>query len=75
VSELVDELRRSESLLVTGELDEEHADVIGRLAGVSIPPAPLRIRHPGAFAALAWTRWRAGGVDEARAIEPVYLSR
>lgn len=75
VSELVDELRGSGPLLVTGEIDEVHANLIGRLDGVSVPPAPLRIRHPGAFAALAWTRWRAGSVDDARAIEPVYLSR
>lgn len=75
VSELVDELRGSGPLLVTGEIDDEQADLICRLEGVAVPPAPLRIRHPGAFAAVAWTRWRAGAVDDARAIEPVYLSR
>ncbi len=43
--------------------------------GVSLPPLPLRMRHPGALAELAWRRWRAGSFDEAGAIEPVYLSR
>jgi hypothetical protein len=40
-----------------------------------MPPAALRIRHPGALAELAWRRWQAGQLDDARTIEPVYLSR
>ncbi len=75
VSELVEELAGSGPLLVTGELDDDQADLINRLDGVSLPPFPLRTRHPGAFAELAWRRWRAGDVDEASTIEPVYLSR
>jgi tRNA threonylcarbamoyladenosine biosynthesis protein TsaB len=75
VSELVEELRGCGPLLVTGELDDDQAGLIDRLDGVSLPPFPLRTRHPGAFAELAWRRWQAGNVDEASAIEPVYLSR
>jgi tRNA threonylcarbamoyladenosine biosynthesis protein TsaB len=75
VSELVEELRGSGPLLVTGELDNDQAGLVDRLDGVSLPPFPLRTRHPGAFAELAWRRWRAGSVDEASTIEPVYLSR
>jgi tRNA threonylcarbamoyladenosine biosynthesis protein TsaB len=75
VIELVEELRRSGPLLVTGELDDDQAGFIDRLDGVSLPPFPLRTRHPGAFVELAWRRLRAGDVDEASAIEPVYLSR
>ena len=75
VSELVEELRESGPLLVTGELGDDHAGLIDRLDDVSLPPFPLRKRHPGAFAELAWRRWQAGNVDEASTIEPVYLSR
>jgi tRNA threonylcarbamoyladenosine biosynthesis protein TsaB len=75
VSELVEELNESGPLLVTGELDDDQAGLIGRVAGVSLPPFPLRTRHPGAFAELAWRRWQAGNVDEASTIEPVYLAR
>ena len=73
--ELAEELRGSGPLLVTGELDDDQAGLITQIAGVSLPPAPLRMRQPGALAELAWRRWRAGIVDEARAIEPIYLSR
>ena len=75
VSELVEELLGSGRVLVTGELDDDQAGLIGQLNGVSLPPLPLRTRDPGALAELAWRRWRAGNVDEAGAIEPVYLAR
>jgi tRNA threonylcarbamoyladenosine biosynthesis protein TsaB len=75
VHELIEELNDSGPVLVTGELDEEQAGLIDRIVGVSMPPAALRIRHPEALAELAWRRWRAGQVDDAIAIEPVYLSR
>jgi len=75
VSELVEELRAAGPVLVTGEIDADQAGFIDRCDGVSLPPAPLRGRHPGALAELALRRWRAGSIDEARALEPVYLSR
>jgi tRNA threonylcarbamoyladenosine biosynthesis protein TsaB len=75
VSDLVEELRGSGPLLVAGELDDDQAQLIDRLDGVSLPPLPLRTRNPGAFAELAWRRLLAGKVDEASTIEPVYLSR
>jgi tRNA threonylcarbamoyladenosine biosynthesis protein TsaB len=75
LSELVEELRGSGRVLVTGELDDDQAGLIGQLNGVSLPPLPLRTRYPGALAELAWRRWRAGNIDEAGAIEPVYLAR
>jgi tRNA threonylcarbamoyladenosine biosynthesis protein TsaB len=74
-SELVEELRESGPLLVTGEIDDDQASLISQIAGISLPPSPLRMRQPGALAELAWKRWLAGDVDEATAIEPVYLSR
>jgi tRNA threonylcarbamoyladenosine biosynthesis protein TsaB len=75
LSELVAELNGSGPVLVTGEVDEDQAELIDSIDGVSIPPLALRMRHPGAIAELAWRRWRAGDVDDASAIEPVYLSR
>src|SRR5215204_7787215 len=75
VSELVEELRESGRALVTGELDDDQAELIDQLDKISLPSRPLRARQPGALAELAWRRWRAGNVDDASAIEPVYLSR
>jgi tRNA threonylcarbamoyladenosine biosynthesis protein TsaB len=75
VSELIDELTGSGPVLITGEFDEDQAGLFDRIVGVSMPPAALRIRHPGALAELAWRRWQAGQLDDARTIEPVYLSR
>jgi tRNA threonylcarbamoyladenosine biosynthesis protein TsaB len=75
VSELIDELTGSGPVLITGEFDEDQAGLFDRVDGVSMPPAALRLRHPGALAELAWRRWQAGQLDDARTIEPVYLSR
>src|SRR5215211_1516526 len=75
LAELITELNGTGRVLVTGEIDENQAGLIYRIDGVSLPPFALRTRHPGAIAELAWRRWRAGDVDDASAIEPVYLSR
>jgi tRNA threonylcarbamoyladenosine biosynthesis protein TsaB len=75
LGELIAELKESGPVLVTGEVDEDQAELIDSIDGVSIPPLALRMRHPGAIAVLAWRRWRAGHADDASAIEPVYLSR
>ena len=60
VSELVEELRESGPVLVTGEIDDDQAGLFARIDGVSLPPGPLRMRQPGALAELAWRRWRLG---------------
>ena len=73
--ELVDELSESAPVLVAGEIDDDQALLFARVDGVLLPPAPVRMRQPGALAEIAWRRWRAGDVDEARSLEPVYLSR
>jgi len=75
VSELIDELNRSDPVLVTGEITQDQADLIHRIEGVTVPPVALRLRQPAAIAELAWRRWRVGDVDKAGAVEPVYLSR
>ena len=74
-NELVEELSESGSILVAGEIDDDQARLIVQVNGVLLPPAPVRMRQPGALAELAWRRWRAEDIDEARALEPVYLSR
>jgi tRNA threonylcarbamoyladenosine biosynthesis protein TsaB len=74
VSELAEELSGSGPILVTGEIDDDQVRLIYRIDGVSVPPLAMRLRHPGAIAELAWRRWQAGDIDEAAAIEPVYLS-
>jgi tRNA threonylcarbamoyladenosine biosynthesis protein TsaB len=75
LSELVAELIGSGPVLITGEVDQDQAKLIDSIDGVSIPSLAMRMRQPGAIAELAWRRWRAGHVDDASAIEPVYLSR
>ena len=74
-AELAEELQGTGPVLVTGEIDDEQARFIAQIDGVSIPPIPLRGRHPGALAEFAWRRWRAGSIDDAVTIELVYLSR
>ena len=73
--ELVAELRETGPALVTGELDTEQAEAIAGVAGIRMPPQPLRFRNPAALAAIGWQRWRDGRIDDATALEPVYLSR
>ena len=75
-SELVEELRESGPLLVTGELDDDQAGLIDRLDGVL--PFPLRTRHPGAFAELpgdAGGPARRGQHDRAGLPLPLIRSR
>ena len=75
ISELSLELEGMGSVQLTGELDDDQVREIGEIAGVSVPPSPVRARHPGALAELAWRRWQSRHFDNAEAIEPVYLSR
>ena len=75
VGELIDELNSSGPVLVMGEIAHDQTGLIDEIDGVSVPPVALRLRQPAALAELAWRRWRAGDVDQAGALEPVYLSR
>jgi tRNA threonylcarbamoyladenosine biosynthesis protein TsaB len=75
VEELAGELQGRDRVIVTGELDDDQEAVLTALSNVVVPPAPLRNRLPGSLASLAWRRWRAGEVDDAVLLEPVYLSR
>jgi tRNA threonylcarbamoyladenosine biosynthesis protein TsaB len=75
VDDLRTELDGSGPVLVTGEIAQDQTGLIDQIDGVSVPPEALRLRQPAALAELGWRRWRAGDVDDAGAIEPVYLSR
>ena len=74
VGELIDELNGSGPVLVTGEIAHDQTGLIDEIDGVSVPPVALRLRQPAALAELAWRRWQARDVDQAGALEPVYLS-
>ena len=74
-SELADEARDAGPLLIAGELDAEQAATIGDVATIKLPPGPLRLRQPAAFAEIGWQRLLAGAIDDAAALEPIYPSR
>jgi tRNA threonylcarbamoyladenosine biosynthesis protein TsaB len=73
--ELASELEGLAKVIITGEIDEEKARLISEVTAAVIPPFPLRMRHPAAFAELAWRRVCAGHFDDAERLEPIYLSR
>jgi tRNA threonylcarbamoyladenosine biosynthesis protein TsaB len=75
ITELVDELRVAGPVFVVGEIEDDQARLIGSVDGVAIPPRALRARQPSALAELGWRRWQSGSVDNAIALEPIYLSR
>lgn len=60
--------------IVCGDLDGAVVEAIHAAApGVTIPPAGIRIRRPGALAAMAWRRILSGESDDLVALEPIYL--
>ncbi|MGI8690220.1 MAG: tRNA (adenosine(37)-N6)-threonylcarbamoyltransferase complex dimerization subunit type 1 TsaB [Thermomicrobiales bacterium] len=60
--------------IVCGDLDGAAAEVIcAAMPGVTIPSASIRIRRPGALAAMAWRRILMGEADDLVALEPLYL--
>lgn len=73
--ELVSELKDLGNVIITGEIDEEQAQIISEVQAAVIPPLPLRMRQPTAFAELAWRRVCDGHFDDAERLEPIYLSR
>jgi tRNA threonylcarbamoyladenosine biosynthesis protein TsaB len=75
VAELVEALSKFGPTIVCGELGDEDAALVQSLPETIVPPLPIRLRQPGAFAALTRTRWQRGETDDATSIEPIYLSR
>ncbi len=62
------------SVIVCGDVDGATAEAICAAApGTTMPPVGVRIRRPGALAALAWRRILTGAPDDLVALEPIYL--
>lgn len=58
--------------LVTGEISPQGQKVLRKVEGVTLAAPALRLRRAGFLADLAWTRIRAGQVDEAATLAPRY---
>jgi tRNA threonylcarbamoyladenosine biosynthesis protein TsaB len=60
--------------LVCGELTAEERQLLRRKRKNVVLASPARsLRRPAFLAELAWTRWRAGKVDDPVSLAPVYL--
>jgi tRNA threonylcarbamoyladenosine biosynthesis protein TsaB len=75
IDELATDISPHPRAIVVGELDDVQAQVLIGIGTITVPPRALRARQPAAVAELAWRRWRAGDVDDAARVEPVYLAR
>ncbi len=75
VAELSEELAMTEPVIVAGDLDRQQIEVISEIEGTIVPPAALRCRQPPSLAEIGWRRWQDGQIDDATALEPIYLSR
>jgi tRNA threonylcarbamoyladenosine biosynthesis protein TsaB len=59
---------------VCGELTAEERQRLGRKRANVILASPTQsVRRPAVLAELAWSRWRAGAVDQAATLAPIYL--
>ncbi len=61
------------AVIVCGELDSAVETIQAAVPGAIIPPAGVRVRRPGALAAMAWRRILSGDVDDLVTLEPIYL--
>ncbi len=60
--------------LICGELGESERAALGRkYKNAVIQSAAWSVRRPALLAELAWARWQAGEVDEAKGLAPIYL--
>ena len=60
--------------LVCGELQPEERQRLARkYRNVTIPSPANCVRRPGILAELAWNRWKAGQIDPAAPLAPIYL--
>ena len=75
VDELVAALVRYGPSIVAGELTDDQATALRSAPTARVPALPVRLRHPGAFAEITWTRYRQNDFDDAASMEPIYLSR
>lgn len=61
--------------LIAGEIDPETERELSLIHDAVVPPRAVRMRQPGALAALGWARWQQGQIDDPVSLEPMYLSR
>jgi tRNA threonylcarbamoyladenosine biosynthesis protein TsaB len=74
VAELADAIHRLPSgTVVAGELTGEQARHLREHTTALVPDATLRVRRPGALAALGLSRWRDGRFDDPIALAPMYV--
>jgi tRNA threonylcarbamoyladenosine biosynthesis protein TsaB len=68
-------LKGQELVLVGGELDDDLRNTLSLAINTRIVFAPegANARRAGYLAALAWTRWRAGEVDDLQSLAPYYI--
>jgi tRNA threonylcarbamoyladenosine biosynthesis protein TsaB len=59
--------------IVTGELTADQERLVGALPTVKLPPRSIRLRRASALAELAWLRYQNDDLDDAVALEPVYV--
>jgi tRNA threonylcarbamoyladenosine biosynthesis protein TsaB len=73
IEELAAHTTESAPCVVTGELsaDQERSLRVG--PGIVVPPSSARLRRASALADLAWTRFQNDVLDDAVALEPVYV--
>lgn len=72
VDELAGEIERPTH--VAGELSAEDRQRLARKRVNVILASPANcVRRPAVLAELAWMRWKAGQVDEAASLAPIYL--
>ena len=68
---LMDEVKSS--VIVCGELTSEERQKLAAKADVHLASPTQSVRRPAILAELAWARARAGNVDDAATLAPIYL--
>jgi tRNA threonylcarbamoyladenosine biosynthesis protein TsaB len=61
-------------VIICGELSAEDRQTLGRKYRTVQLASPAQcVRRPGVLAEIAWERWRAGRLDTAASLAPIYL--
>ena len=66
---------RGSAVYVVGELTPGRALVLQGLPGVRVASPSAAPRRPANLGVLGYLRWRAGGAQDASALQPMYLKR
>lgn len=73
IDELASRVEALGPCLVTGELTADQAERVQAAPHVHVPPPSARLRRASSLAELAWFRYHNDDVDDAVALEPVYV--